>query len=57
MKRERDFWSIFMPFIWIFKEGECDEIKPRQPSKRDRTLTVDWATIAEINVFTKGHSE
>ena len=53
MKRERDFWSIFLPLF----ECECDEIKPRQPSKIDRTLTVDWATIAEINVFTKGQGE
>ena len=29
---------IFEQLIWIFMEGEGDEIKYRQPSKRDRTL-------------------
>ena len=33
-----DFWTIFLPLIWIFMEGEGDEIKYRQSSKRVRTL-------------------
>ena len=33
-----DFWTIFPPLIWIFMEGEGDEIKYMQPSKRVKTL-------------------
>ena len=40
--RSRDlnprFSVIFPPMIWIFMEGEGDEIKSKQASKRDRTL-------------------
>ena len=32
------FSVIFPPMIWIFMEGEGDEIKSKQASKRDRTL-------------------
>ena len=32
------FSVIFPPRIWIFMEGEGDEIKSKQASKRDRTL-------------------
>ena len=32
------FSEIFPPMVWIFMEGEGDEIKPKQASKRDRTL-------------------
>ena len=33
------FSVIFPPTIWIFMEGEGDQIKSKQPSKRDRTLS------------------
>ena len=40
---ERDlnprFSVIFPPMIWIIKESEEPEIKPKQASKRDRTLS------------------
>ena len=32
------FSVIFLPMIWIFIEGEGDEIKSKQASKRDGTL-------------------
>ena len=32
------FSVIFPPMVWIFMEGECDEIKSKQASKRDRTF-------------------
>ena len=32
------FSVIFPPIIWIYMEGEGDEIKLKQVSKRDRTL-------------------
>ena len=32
------FSVIFSPMIWIFIEGEGDEIKSKQASKRDGTL-------------------
>ena len=32
------FSVIFPPMIWIFMEGEGEEIKSKQASKRDRTL-------------------
>ena len=32
------FSVIFQPMISIFMEGEGDEIKSKQPSKRDGTL-------------------
>ena len=32
-----DFWTIFPPLIWIFTEGEGEEIKCRRPFKRYRT--------------------
>ena len=32
----RIFEQFFPPLIWIFREGEGDEIKSRQPSKRDK---------------------
>ena len=32
------FSVIFPPTIWIFMEGEGDEIKSKQASKRDRTI-------------------
>ena len=48
-KEEHFFWptrswirpqlfSNFPPIIWIFMEGEGDNIKSKQASKRDRTL-------------------
>ena len=36
------FSVIFPPMIWIFMEGEGDEIKSTQASKRDGTLI--WNT-------------
>ena len=36
------FSVIFPPMIWIFMEGEGDEIKSKQTSKRDRTLNSFW---------------
>ena len=35
-----DFWTIFPVLISIFREGEGDEIKSSQPSKRDWTLST-----------------
>ena len=32
------FSVFFLPTIWIFMEGEGDEIKSEQASKIDRTL-------------------
>ena len=38
------FSVIFPPMVWIFMEGEGDEIKSKQASKRGRTLpfTLKW---------------
>ena len=36
------FWTIFPPLIWILTEGEGEEIKSRQPPKKDRTLWRTW---------------
>ena len=39
------FLVIYPPIIWIFMEGEGDEIKSKQASKRDRTLNerdLNW---------------
>ena len=35
------FSAIFPPMIWIFMESEGDEIKSKQASKKDRTLTQE----------------
>ena len=35
---EPQIFIIFLPMIWIFMEGEGDEIKSKQASKRDTTL-------------------
>jgi hypothetical protein len=34
------FSVIFPPMIWIFMENEEPEIKPKQASKRDKTLLL-----------------
>ena len=36
------FSVIIPPMIWIFMESEEPEIKPKQASKRDRTLESFW---------------
>ena len=52
--RSRDsnprFSVIFLPKIWIFLEGEGDEIKSKQASKRGKTLilsTCVWGRISQ----------
>ena len=37
-KRQKKIYVFFPPTIWIFMEGEGEEIKIRHASKRDRTL-------------------
>ena len=38
--------------IWIFREGEGDEIKYRQPFKRDRTL-INFGVSKQLFVDTE----
>ena len=51
----QDFSTIFPPMIWIFSEGEGDEIKSRQPSKKDRTL--QFQKFFYLIVHTYSHSQ
>ena len=49
------FSVIFPPMIWIFMEGEGDEIKSKQASKRDRNnlvlaLMIFWLKCQNIFV-------
>ena len=44
-------FSNFPPMIWIFMEGEGDEIKSKQASKRDRTLPVQSDISVQMIVF------
>ena len=37
---EPQIFIIFLPMIWIFMEGEGNESKSKQTSKRDRTLQL-----------------
>ena len=50
--RSRDlnprFSVIFSPMIWIFMESEEPEIKPKQASKRDRTLPLISAVKIDL---------
>ena len=39
------FSVIFPPMIWIFIESEEDEIKSKQASKKDRTLSTDFLKL------------
>ena len=48
------FSVIFPPMTWIFMEGEGDEIKLKQASKRDRTLMsgIEWIGVKKLMVET-----
>ena len=47
------FSVIFPPMIWIFTEGEGDEIKSKQAAKRDTTLSVVLYSLEILSRFFK----
>ena len=55
------FSVIFPPMIWIFMQGEGDEIKSKHASKRDRTLTKKaktyWAGVLRKLVLIQAFPE
>ena len=44
------FSVIFPPMIWIFMESEKPEIKSKQASKRDRTLSMFFSQHRDASV-------